>query len=537
MPESTLTPADPPRLAAALDARDATQPPATLAGADSPAAALDAALITLETAMAHYDARLNVCPPHEDGSKRPGLSTWKQFQDQRVPRSTVENQYRSGRQGIGWLTGGGSGSLEVLEFDDRQTYETFKTAAANIGLAELVERIEAGYVSDTPGGGVHWPYRCTEIAGNTKLARRPKLPAEMKAPNDRVKVLIETRGIGGYIVEAPSGGSVHPTGRPYVLRRGSVQTIATITPQEREDIHALARSFDAMPKQEAAPARETRAARGGARPGDDFNARATWEDVLKGWQVHHREGEVTFWTRPGKDPRLGSSGTTNYKGSGLLYVFSSATPFDPERSYSKFAAHAVLEHGGDYAAAAKALAAQGYGHAHRNGHRPTASLERSLLEFPLTDSGNGELFAVLYGDGLRFDHRRGKWLDWAGHWWQRDDDGLADRRAKDLARERLKLAAEIEDEAARKAWARWGITSESRRGREATLALAEAEPPLADAGGPLGRRPVAAGRGERRRRPQDRPTSPRPTGGPSDAPLVSCVRRCRRVSAVAVVHL
>ena len=352
-------------------ARGATQSPAALTGAaparatpgEPPrlAAALDATLITRETALAHYDAGLNVCPPHEDGSKRPALSTWKHFQDKRVPRSTVEDLYRSGRQGIGWLTGAGSGGLEVLEFDDRPTYDAFKSAAANIGLADLVARIEAGYVSDSPGGGVHWPYRCTEITGNSKLARRPKLPGEMRDEHDGIKVLIETRGTGGFIIEAPSGGSVHPTGRPYVLRRGSGQTIATITPQEREDLHALARFFDTMPREEATPAREKQAARGGARPGDDFNERATWEAVLKGWKVHHTAGEETFWTRPGKDTHLGPSATTNYKGSGLLYVFSSSTPFDPERSYSKFAAYTTLEHGGDFASAAKALAAQGYG--------------------------------------------------------------------------------------------------------------------------------------------------------------------------------
>jgi len=43
-----------------------------------------------------------------------------------------------------------------------------------------------------------------------------------------------------------------------------------------------------------------------------------------------------------------------------LWVFSSSTPFEPERSYGKFGAYTVLEHGGDYTSAAKALVEAGY---------------------------------------------------------------------------------------------------------------------------------------------------------------------------------
>src|SRR5262249_29606461 len=60
------------------------------------------------------------------------------------------------------------------------------------------------------------------------------------------------------------------------------------------------------------------------------------------------------WRRPGKG--YGLSATTNYKGSDLLYVFSTSTPFDSLRSYDKFGAYAVLEHKGDFTAASLAVA-------------------------------------------------------------------------------------------------------------------------------------------------------------------------------------
>ena len=42
-------------------------------------------------------------------------------------------------------------------------------------------------------------------------------------------------------------------------------------------------------------------------------------------------------------------------------MFSTSTPFDTETPYSKFSAYAVLNHGGDYAAAAAQLRREGYG--------------------------------------------------------------------------------------------------------------------------------------------------------------------------------
>src|SRR5262249_48813656 len=55
------------------------------------------------------------------------------------------------------------------------------------------------------------------------------------------------------------------------------------------------------------------------------------------------------------------SATTGHDGHDVLYVFTTRTPFDAERGYGKFAAYAVLEHGGDFKAAARALHDRGFG--------------------------------------------------------------------------------------------------------------------------------------------------------------------------------
>jgi putative DNA primase/helicase len=102
--------------------------------------------------------------------------------------------------------------------------------------------------------------------------------------------------------------------------------------------------------------------------------------------------------------------------------------------------------------------------------------------FNKTDSGNAELLAHLYGDGLRYDHRRGRWLLWRGHSWHGDVDGEISRMALEAARARFLAAADVTDTAEKKAQSAWAIASESRQRREAALVLAQSVQPIADAG-------------------------------------------------------
>ena len=239
-------------------------------------------------------------------------------------------------------------------------YEEFREVAAATGLAELIERVETGYSERSPSGGIHWLYRSTVNLGNMKLARRPKCSGEKKHPNDNIKTLIETRGASGFIIVSPSYGAVHPTGKPYELLRGGFDTIITISIEERESLVELARSFDQMPKtvEDGGPATSDKSS---GRPGDYFNLRADWQDLLGplGWRLAYQRNGTGYWSRPGKE--YGVSATTNFRHSDLLYVFSTSTRLSPERGYSKFAAYAELEHNGDYSAAARTLSEQGYG--------------------------------------------------------------------------------------------------------------------------------------------------------------------------------
>jgi hypothetical protein len=311
----------------------------------------------LSEALAAHDAGLCVLPPKQDGSKRP-IVAWEEYQHRTSTTDEIHRWYGDGRRtGLGVVLGAASGGLELFEFDDIATYGDFLTLAVRAGLDALVERIEGGYLEHSPNG-IHWLWRCEEVTGNTKLARRPKRPEEMEHDRDGTKVLIETRGKGGFAIVAPTHGSVHPSGRPYERERGEWDTIATISPADRAAIFDLARTLDAMPRREQRAA--TTLAQGPAgdeeRPGDWFNRTTAWGDVLcrHGWTFAFDHRGESYWRRPGKEAP-GTSATTNYAGSDLLKVFSTSTPFDTETSYTRFAAYAVLDHGGDYGAAARAL--------------------------------------------------------------------------------------------------------------------------------------------------------------------------------------
>jgi len=109
--------------------------------------------------------------------------------------------------------------------------------------------------------------------------------------------------------------------------------------------------------------------------------------------------------------------------------------------------------------------------------------ELQATDFHCTDSGNASLFARLHGEDLRYDHRRGRWLVRGGHRWEEDNCGRVYQLAIEAAQVRYLCAGTLPDgDEKRKEQRKWAVASESRQRLEATLALAQSAPPLADPG-------------------------------------------------------
>jgi putative DNA primase/helicase len=106
-----------------------------------------------------------------------------------------------------------------------------------------------------------------------------------------------------------------------------------------------------------------------------------------------------------------------------------------------------------------------------------------LARYPLTDAGNAEAFCAMYGDLVRFDHARARWLVWDSHRWRPDGDRAVDRMALQTARSRHRAAEDGDlsmDE--RRALSVHAIRSESRARLDAMLALARSMTPISDPG-------------------------------------------------------
>jgi putative DNA primase/helicase len=133
---------------------------------------------------------------------------------------------------------------------------------------------------------------------------------------------------------------------------------------------------------------------------------------------------------------------------------------------------------------------------------PTTSGSSVILEaetgastFVRSDAGNGEYFARLYGERVRFDHRRNRWLVWAGHWWRDDETDQVRQLAKKAARERYDGAPAIGDLRQRTDEARFAIASENRGRIDAMLVAAQSESPISDAGDRWDANPMLLGVG------------------------------------------
>jgi putative DNA primase/helicase len=413
-------------------------------------------------------------PANEQGSKRPAVA-WKQYQQVPATAEQVHEWFTGTNYGLAIITGRVSGNLEMIELEGRAAHEIsrLKDLAENSGLDELWQSLTRGWSEATPSGGLHYYLRSTQpVAGNTKLARRASTPNELEThQNQKIQVLAETRGEGGYSICAPTPGTHHETGRAWTSLFGNPTTVPTFTGDEVEALHSLFKTLDQpIEKPTEKPTFTPTVVNGmdseGVKPGEDYNQKATWQDILEphGWTLLHTDHSgTTYWRRPGKTTPGISATTGHADDADRLYVFSTSTEFETETPISKFHAHAILNYNGDHQACAKDLARQGYGKPtekivldipqRQNNPTPTLSGEEATVEgntvatiIPMpgntaTSIEGSEDYDALnivetYQNEITYCIERSKWLHWNGHvWeWQPQDGGYVRELARHYAR-------------------------------------------------------------------------------------------------------
>lgn len=278
-------------------------------------------------------------------NKQPIVSGWKGGVD------IKEVEKLSSVHGIAIATGE---KLELIDFDLKydlsgDLYDRY-CEEVKMYSEDLFEKMS---IQTTVNEGFHWFYKCDEISdGNLKLARREATESE-KERGDKVKVLIETRGVGGYVIIAPTEG--------YKFIQGDLKNVNTISKIDRDFLMSLARSYNTYRDNKKEFVTENVTLKTAF---DDYDDKVTAEETI-GLLKHHGWTEVL---RSGNRVSMLRSGETKAKHSGYyeldksrFSVFSTSTEFEPETRYKNSAVFCVLEHGGNWTSGAKALYELGYG--------------------------------------------------------------------------------------------------------------------------------------------------------------------------------
>lgn len=314
-----------------------------------------------ETAARYADLGWRVIPIGP-GNKHPSVKEWQKeattsptMIDKWWGTDTGKGTHRD--HGVGVATGAGSGIwvLDIDVADNKPGWRNFSHL-----LAAHPGDFPKTVCAQTGTGGFHYFFRWD-----------PERPVH-NGMATRLPEGIDIRGEGGQVVAAPT---VHPNGNQYmwIVAPYATDTNPATRVADAPDwlydliladpeppapaISIPVRVFDGPPKATAPT----------DSPADHIRINETWSALLAGhgWTHSHDRGGDTYWTRPGKDRRLGHSAVT-HGDDGAMVIWSSETHPDLWRlgtptsdqsgvSISKFDFIAAMDHGGDRKAAARAV--------------------------------------------------------------------------------------------------------------------------------------------------------------------------------------
>jgi hypothetical protein len=291
--------------------------------------------------------------------------------------------------GIGIITGAISGGLEVIDVDTKHddTGSLWEELRALIegNLSELYSKL---VIAQTKSGGYHIYYRCSSIAGNLKLS--------LKANRE---VLVETRGEGGYVVAPPTQG--------YKYIQGEPDNIPTITPEDRERLLNISKSFNELEEVKPKVNYTTSATYNstGLSPFDDYNQRGDIVGLLEsnGWKVVTQRGQRINLLRAGSTDSKTSGNF--HTGLRTLRVFSSSTEFSTEKAYSPSQVFSLLECNEDNKLTYRRLLDMGFGEPYKGEEIRPTQVKTEKIKVDVVNSVNRETSVIsTAGETLKIEN-------------------------------------------------------------------------------------------------------------------------------------
>lgn len=351
-----------------------------------------------EAAQRYISAGL-VALPASRARKFPTVGKWGKYRKRPPTEAELSAWFANGPDAVCILCGKASGNTEIMDFDaGGELFDAWRAKVQQVAPG-LFEKLA---IQSTQRDGRHGAYQMEgTVPGSAKLAQGIR--------DGELTALIETRGEGGLFLCAPTPG--------YKIIQGDLCKLPVLSEDERAILWQCARELSEIADNQALSVNDSDNAACpshnshnstcvsdnghsgplsansshnaplsahhannphisahnansshpaspvgyavASRPGDDFNSRGELRPLLEkhGWAFLRSDDQNEFWRRPGKPH--GQSATFNGE---HFYVFSSnAHPFEPNQAYTLFAVYALLDHGGDFSTATRALSALGFG--------------------------------------------------------------------------------------------------------------------------------------------------------------------------------
>lgn len=345
-----------------------------------------------------------------DHEKRP-VGEWKEYQTRIITLDEAKQKFRNSRvKGLGAICGHISLGLECLDFDMKNdntgdVYDKF-VARVKLERPDLYNRMA---IVATRNNGYHWIYRCPEsIRDGLHLARRPATDQEKLETNERVKVLIETRGEGQYFVTVPSNG--------YNLLQNKPWDPPLISGEEKNFLYYTAQSFNSYFEQPKLKSSES-VTQDENDPLTAFNKDGNIIPYLQdeGWTIIEDSPDWVSLKRPGNTTAAHSA--YFFKDNNIFFVHSTSTIFDPERGYSQSGVYATLKCEGNFNQARKELAELGFGNLEAFRLPDTQVLEAADDK----DRGALRLLLQAFSDKYRYNTTEKQWYRYTDGVW--DENG------------------------------------------------------------------------------------------------------------------
>jgi len=290
-------------------------------------------------------------------NKRPNTS-WKKYQTEKITKEQFGKNYNI--KNSFWIKGDekipiqettkigictGFWDVEVIDVDLKilpsiQKQNDFWNEYLSFLKDSIRDFDKKVVIYQTLTGGYHILYRCKKIGGNEKLAKLKEYK----------EAIIETRGIGGYVVIYEKQVS-----------ENAYHNIQEISELDRDTIINCSKYFNYV-EENNIPIEQKKnqvIIENEVTPWQDYNEKTNIFDIIgSDFEIIKHLTESTVIRRHGATSD--KSGHV-FRNSGCMYLFSTGTIYPNEKLLSPYACYTYKYHNGDFSSSAKALYDLGFG--------------------------------------------------------------------------------------------------------------------------------------------------------------------------------